>query len=130
MNFLYSGCITRRSTSTVTVLSILSLVTRPVRTRLGIALLLSGLFRRGARCAVGLHGGRLLLRHDRLHTRDVAPNLPHPSHALGLPAGALETQVELLLAQIEQHRAELVRGLQPHIGGLGLLGHLTRLRCG
>ena len=36
MNFLYSGCMTRRSTRTVTVLSILSLVTRPVRTRFGI----------------------------------------------------------------------------------------------
>src|ERR1700733_2921540 len=37
MNFLYSGCITRRSTKTVIVLSILSLVTRPLRTRFGIS---------------------------------------------------------------------------------------------
>src|SRR5262245_49899523 len=118
MNFLYSGCITRRSTSTVTVLSILSLVTRPVRTRLGIVRLLSGL----------RHGG-LLFRHDRLHTRDLAPNLLHPAGALELARGALETQVELLLAQVEQHRAELVLALQPHVGGLRLLGHLRHLRC-
>src|SRR4029079_661722 len=37
MNFLYSGCMTRRSTKTVTVLSILSLVTRPLSTRFGIS---------------------------------------------------------------------------------------------
>src|SRR5580692_11623155 len=37
MNFLYSGCMMRRLTKTVTVLSILSLVTRPVRTRLAHA---------------------------------------------------------------------------------------------
>src|SRR5690606_2152850 len=41
--FLSTGCVKRRSTSTVTVCSFLSLVTVPVRTRLGI----SGLLRRG-----------------------------------------------------------------------------------
>ena len=35
-----------------------------------------------------------------------------------LPGGTLEAQVELLLAQIEQHRAQLVRRLRPHIGRL------------
>src|SRR3546814_3247341 len=37
MNFLYSGCMTRRWTVTTTVLSPLSLTTVPCRTRLGIA---------------------------------------------------------------------------------------------
>src|SRR5271154_1184431 len=78
MNFLYSGCITRRSTRTVTVLSILSLVTLPVRTRLGIPVIPSG------------RGGGFLFRQNGFHTRDIAPYDAHPGHTLGLAGGALE----------------------------------------
>src|SRR5450631_2949284 len=98
MNFLYNGCITRRSTSTVTVLSILSLVTRPVRTRFGIAPLSSGFH----------GGGALLLRHDRLHPRDVAAHRAHAAHTLVLSGRTLEPQVELLLAEVQQQRAQFV----------------------
>src|ERR1035437_8449775 len=117
MNFLYSGCITRRLTRTVMVLSILSLVTRPVRTRLGIALLLSG-----------LRGGAGFLRQNGLHARDFAPNLLHSALALVLAGRTLKAQVELLLAQVQQHAAQFVGRLRPHVARFakGCLGHLRR----
>src|ERR1700712_2865530 len=97
MNFLYNGCMMRRSTSTVTVLSILSLVTRPVRTRFGIVLLLST-----------FGGGGSFLRQDGFDASDLAPDLLHAALALVLAGSPLEAQVELLPAQIEQSGAELV----------------------
>src|SRR5580698_2332202 len=110
---------TRRSTRTVTVLFILSLVTRPVSTRLGIAAAPSG-----------LGHGASLLRENGFHPRDIAAHLLDPADAFVLAGGALEAQVELFLAQVEQHGAKLVLGLQPHVAGLGCLRHLRRLPCG
>src|SRR5450631_2152593 len=88
MNFLYSGCMTRRSTSTVTVLSILSLVTRPVSTRLGIA---GGLLclRRGFRRV------SLVLALDRLDPGNLPPRLLHPAQTFVLAGSALKPQIEL-----------------------------------
>src|SRR5690349_11923695 len=99
---------TRRSTSTVTVLSILSLVTRPVRTRFGIG---AGLLFRGG----GLRRRACVNALDRLDAGDLATRLLHPAQPLVLTGGALEAQVELLLAQIEQQRGQFVRGLQAEI---------------
>src|SRR4051812_31588791 len=105
MNFLYNGCMTRRSTSTVMVLSILSLVTRPVSTRLGIAgglLCLRRGFRRVSR----------VLAHDRLDPGDFAACLLHPAQTFVLAGCALKTQIELLLAQFQQQSLQLIRGLR------------------
>src|SRR5271166_6834358 len=113
---------TRRSTSTVTVLSILSLVTRPVRTRLGIP-----------RASLSLgRGGAVALAENGFHARDLAPHLAHAPGAFLLAGRALEPQVELFLAQIEQQRAEFVRCLGADIARLVLyrLGHLRRLPPG
>src|ERR1700676_1893419 len=96
MNFLYSGCMTRRSTSTVTVLSILSLVTRPVRTRLGIAGGLLCLCLRG-----GLGRVSFVLTLHRLDPGDLPPSLLHPAQTFVLTRGALKPQIELFLAQLQ-----------------------------
>src|SRR5271165_207129 len=112
---------TRRSTSTVTVLSILSLVTRPVRTRLGIP-----------RASLSLgRGGAVALAENGFHARDLAPHLLDTPGAFLLAGRPLEAQVELLLAQIEQHLLQLVRRLRPDVADRvhGSLRHLTRLRC-
>src|SRR6516162_9361016 len=110
---------TRRSTETVTVLSILSLVTRPVRTRLGIP-----------PAPLRTCRGASFLREDGFHARDVAPYLAHTADAFGLAGRALEAQVELFALEIEQHCVEFVLGLDADVGRLGCLRHLTRLPCG
>src|ERR1700741_371692 len=102
---------TRRSTRTVTVLSILSLVTRPVRTRFGISRPIS----------LRLLCGALFLRHNGFHARDLSAHDANTPDAFLLPARSLKAQVELLLTQVEQHRAQFVRRLGAHIGCC--LGH-------
>ena len=87
---------TRRSTRTITVLSDLSLTTVPCMTRLGMATL-----RPVAPPA----------RQDGLDAGNVAAHLAHPRRVLELSGGLLETQVELLLLQLQQLLAQLVFGL-------------------
>src|ERR1051326_2833398 len=114
---------TRRSTSTVTVLSILSLVTRPVRTRRGMENGLLNLRR-------GLRRIAFVLCLHCLDPRDLAPRLLYPAQAFVLASGALEAQIELLLAQLQQQCAELVRRLRAYVADLVQhgFGHLRRLR--
>src|SRR6185437_12175637 len=95
----YSGCFTRRSTRTTTVLSALSDTTVPVRTRLGISILSSTLRRlRGA-------GALVLKRPD---AGDGAPHLAHPARLFELVGRRLEAQVELLSFQLLQLLLKLI----------------------
>src|SRR5919107_3503525 len=104
MNFLYTGCITRRSTRTITVLSPLSLTTVPCMIRRGIGKLL----RRGRAHA---------LAQDGLDARDVATHLADACGVLKLARGPAEAQVELLLLQGQELVVELIGGLGTQIGG-------------
>src|SRR5689334_15920834 len=113
----YSGCFTRRSTRTTTVLSPLSDTTVPVRTRFGIPILSSTLRR-----SIGSFGlaGALMLK--RLDARDGAAHLANTRRLLELVGGRLEAEVELLALQLQQLRLQLVVGLDRQIV---LAGHLT-----
>src|SRR3954470_5966183 len=97
----YSGCFTRRSTRTTTVLSPLSDTTVPVRTRFGISIVSLRLRRFGA--------GAFVLQ--RLDASDRAANFAHAARLLELVRGRLEAQVELLTLQIAQLLLQLVIGL-------------------
>src|SRR5918912_615422 len=94
----------RRSTRTVTVFSLTSLVTTPCRTRLGIFLLSV------------LRGRALAFAQRRHDSRDVAAHGAHAAGVLQLPAGALEAQVELLLDQLGLDR-QLRRGKRERLLG-------------
>src|SRR5436190_23843843 len=96
MIFPYSGCFSRRSTRTTTVLSPLSDTTVPVRTRFGISLF-------------SLRLGALILQ--RLDASDGAANLAHAARLLELVGRRLEAQVELLALQVTELRLQLVVGL-------------------
>src|SRR6476661_2525016 len=96
----YSGCFTRRSTLTTTVLSALSDTTVPVRTRFGIPSVSSTLRRSG----VG--AGTLALK--RPDASDGAAHLANPARLLELIGGGLEAQVELLALQVTQLLLQLV----------------------
>src|SRR2546423_1277108 len=102
---------TRRSTRTITVLLQASLTTTPWRTRLGMLAPNRGL------------RGRLTapLAENSLDARDVAPHLAHPSGVFELTAGALETQVEDLLAERLDLLGQLVFGAGPQIAGFHAL---------
>src|SRR4051794_38620683 len=89
----YSGCFTRRSTRTTTVLSPLSDTTVPVRTRFGISLF-------------SLRLGALILQ--RLDASDRAANFAHAARLLELIGRRLETQVELLALQVAELLLQLV----------------------
>src|SRR6476661_1170492 len=104
MIFPYSGCFTRRSTRTTTVLSPLSDTTVPVRTRLGISIL-------------SLRLGRFARTRglERLDLSDGATHLAHPARLLELVGGGLEAQVELLALQIAELGRQLVVGLDRKI---------------
>src|SRR5919107_31670 len=102
----YSGCFTRRSTRTTTVLSPLSDTTVPLRTRLGIPILS---LRLGARSIAALGLGALVLQ--RLDASDRAANLAHAARLLELVGRRLEAQVELLALQIAKLHLQLVVGL-------------------
>src|SRR5437870_5597829 len=94
---------TRRSTRTITVLLQASLTTTPWRTRLGISAP-----RRRLTAPLAENG---------LDAGDVAPHLAHPRGVFELTAGALETQVEDLLAERVELLAELIRGAGANIAG-------------
>src|SRR5689334_11027182 len=94
----YSGCFTRRSTRTTTVLSALSDTTVPVRTRFGIPIVSLRLRRFGARA--------LVLK--RLDARNGAAHLADTAWLLELVGGRLEAQVELLALQVAKLRLQLV----------------------
>src|SRR6476659_3941331 len=98
----YSGCFTRRSTRTTTVLSPLSDTTVPVRTRFGIPIVSSTLRRSGSR--FGLAGALVL---KRLDARDGAAHLADTRRLLELVGRRLEAQVELLTLQLNQLRLQL-----------------------
>src|SRR3954453_14598750 len=102
---------TRRSTRTITVLLQASLTTTPWRTRLGMLAPSRGL--RGRRAAP--------LAKNSLDARDVAPHLAHPRGVFELTAGALETQVEDLLAERLDLLGQLVLGAGPESSGFHLL---------
>src|SRR5690348_15361514 len=101
----------RRSTRTITVLSQASLVTTPWRTRFGISAPSRGL--RGRLAAP--------LAENGLDAGDVAPHLAHPRGIFELAAGALETQVEDLLAERLDFLGQLVLGAGPQIAGFHAL---------
>src|SRR5438270_5950309 len=102
----YSGCFTRRSTRTTTVLLPLSDTTVPVRTRLGIPVLS---LRLDALSAGALRLGALGLQ--RLDPGDRAANFAHAARLLELIGRRLEAQVELLALQLPQLLLQLVVGL-------------------
>src|SRR3954470_19181934 len=106
MNFLYTGCITRRSTRTIMVLSPLSLTTVPCRIRRGI----SKLLRRGRAHA---------LAQDGLDARDIAAHLADARSVLKLARSPAEAQIELLLLEAQELIVQLIGGLGPQISGLG-----------
>src|ERR1700675_1006813 len=99
-----TGCVNRRSTRTITVLSCLSLTTTPWRVRFGIL-----------KSSLRLGCGLALLPGDGLDARDVAPHRAHARGVLELAGGALETQVELLLLQLQHLIVELIDGQSPHV---------------
>src|ERR1700682_564712 len=98
---------TRRSMRTITVLLQASLTTTPWRTRLGISAPSRGL--RGRLAAP--------LAENGLDAGDVAPHLAYPRGVFELTAGALETQVEDLLAERLGFLVQLVLGAGPQIAG-------------
>src|SRR5260221_1446510 len=95
---------TRRSTRTTIVLSQAWLTTTPCRTRFGMTLFLL------------LRGGRTgALAQDGLDARDVTTDLAHARRVLELAAGALEAQVEGLLAEVLDLLLQLVGGLRSDV---------------
>src|SRR6267154_74762 len=106
----------RRSTRTTTVLACLSLTTTPWSVRFGILSPLLLL--------------RALLRGDGLDAGDVAARFAQPRGVLQLPGGALETQVEALLLQIEDGVVHLIGAHCADIGGFHLgHDHFLTPRC-
>src|SRR5690242_14838205 len=106
----YSGCFTRRSTRTTTVLSPLSDTTVPVRTRFGISSVSS---------ALRLRAGTFILQ--RLDARDGAAHFLDAARLLELVRGRLEAQVELLALQLRQLLLQLIVGLHLEIVSSGHL---------
>src|SRR3984893_1563933 len=106
---------TRRSTRTITVLSQASLTTTPWRTRFGMLAPSRGL--RGRLAAP--------LAENGLDAGDVAPHVAHPRGVLELTAGALETQVEDLLAEGLDLLGQLVLGAGPQVAGFHALHDAT-----
>src|SRR5690554_2616977 len=85
-----TGCLTRRSTFTTTVLSILLLTTRPIRVRWRLA---------GAVVWVSLILLSCLLSHDGTNARDVATHFANLAGIGKLLGRTLHAQVELCLQQ-------------------------------
>src|SRR5689334_7869356 len=100
---------TRRSTRTITVLLQASLTTTPWRTRLGMLAP-----NRGLRGRAG-HLGAAPLAENGLDAGDIAPHLAHPRGVFELTTGALEPQVEDLLAERLDLLGQLVLGAGPQI---------------
>src|SRR5690606_32776132 len=93
-----TGCWTRRSTFTTTVLSILLLTTRPIRVRWRLA---------GAVVWVSLILLSCLLSHDGTDARDVTAHFAKLAGVGKLLSGTLHTQVELCLQQAFELFGEL-----------------------
>src|SRR5947209_14539512 len=98
---------TRRSTRTITVLLQASLTTTPWRTRLGISA--------PRRCLTAP------LAENGLDAGDVAPHLAHPRGVFELTAGALETQVEDLLAERVDLFGQFILAARAQIAGFSAL---------
>src|SRR3546814_8849210 len=94
----WTGCATRRSTRTTTVLSVLSETTVPVRTRLGMC----------SSSSLGLGGARPFVL-QRLDLRDGAADLADAARLFKLVSRSLETKVEMLALQIGKLRLQLDR---------------------
>src|SRR6185437_15439564 len=60
-------------------------------------------------------GADALLGHDRFETRDFLAQAANAAGVLQLSVGPLEAQIELLLLQLGQGAAELIRGLRAEI---------------
>src|SRR5438046_5585001 len=101
----------RRSTRTITVLSQASLVTTPWRTRFGMLTPSLGL--RDRRAAP--------LAENGLDAGDVAPHLAHPRGVFELATGALETQVEDLLAERVDLFGQFILAARAQIAGFSAL---------
>src|SRR5947209_3120331 len=95
----------RRSTRTITVLSQAWLTTTPWRTRFGIGSKPQSFCSLARRLAAAF-------AENGLDAGDVAPHLAHPRRVLQLTAGALEAQIEDLLAE----RIDLFGQLVPRAG--------------
>src|SRR6185295_18691784 len=111
--FFRTGCVKRRSTRTMTVLSCLSLTTVPCSIRFGISISSLHLF------------GRALLRGDGLDPCDVAAHFAHAAGILQLARGPLEAQVELFLLELHQLVGELVWRHRARVTGF----HVSTPRC-
>src|SRR5437868_2138960 len=105
------GCMQRRSTRTMPVLSQASLVTTPWRTRSGMLTPSLGL--RDRRAAP--------LAENGLDAGDVAPHLAHPRGVFELATGALETQVEDLLAERVDLFCQFILTARAQIAGFSAL---------
>src|SRR5213082_1223955 len=101
----------RRSTRTITVLSQASLVTTPWRTRFGMLTPSLGL--RDRRAAP--------LAENGLDAGDVAPHLAHPRGVFELATGALETQVEDLLAERVDLFGQFILTARAQVAGFSAL---------
>src|SRR5688500_7828992 len=105
----YIGCVIRRSTCTITVLSGLSLTTTPTRTlrRMRSPAVCPASSRSFSLMFALLAGGSLLLGQltlalDRLQPGDVLPHALQRSGILQLHHRRLETELELLLPELLQ----------------------------
>src|SRR5262245_3063552 len=127
----YLGCFTRSSTSTTTVLSILSLMTRPSRilrypranppsSAAGTVLASLTVFLH----LVGQgHDAKLALPLHRVDARDLLAHGAQPPMALQLTGGSLEPEVEQLELGLGQPAVELILGRGPQIDGGQALSH-------
>ena len=95
-----TGCVKRRSTFTTTVLAFLSLTTTPCSTRFGMYSV-----------PYPSAGLAALFGQDGLDARDFLADDAHAARVLELPVRTLEAQIELLLLQLRELVAQLVRGL-------------------
>src|ERR1019366_5902900 len=152
MVFFIVAWVKRRSTRTTTVLSCLSLTTTPWSVRFGISnplllrLLRGSLLRASLEALRGLrllglrlsnlglrlrfrrnlrHRSGALLRGNGLQARDVAADNAHARGILELTGGALETQVELLLLELEHLVVDLVERHRSCVCGF----HGSTRRC-
>src|SRR5512139_498109 len=120
----YNACFTRSSTATTTVLSILSLTTRPSRTLRFprscvwsvIVGFLHGLLGDG-------HDAELPLPHHGVDASDLALHGLQSPVALQLAGGGLETKVEQLFLRLLQLAGQLFLRLGPQLIGGKTLGH-------
>src|SRR5207253_872434 len=103
----YNACLTRRSMTIVTVLSILLLITRPWTVRSGFAFSVATSFMTSS-----LVGGSALLLADQhgVDASDLATHAPDLVGLRELPGRLLHAQRELLLVQVDEVGGELGRG--------------------